>query len=388
MAVPRGLLLRAAQGSARHFGQARRAECPPAPSRSQLSGVRAAANCAKHLPSALTFAPLAAAPTISFLSLPRPSPPANGGQRQEAQARRGGVARRGRRRGGGCGAARAGPCVPAGVGGHVGAARQQAAAAAVSRGGPRGGVARPAARRQGGAKSAAQGRQGVRASCARGAGAACRRRRCAHCHTARALPRRLCVLAGDVSPMDVLAHLPVLCEVRPCRGARARSPFSPSRVRARLTRPASRATPQLPEADIPYVWVASKAELGTAAGTKRPTVRQPRQPRARACASPECARRTPTRSAWRPFPPAVGGPRAVGRQGRQGRRRCGRKACRDFCRDQGAGRRARVKWPRPLVCGGCLLRLRVRRLRDGLLFQPRGCLCAQKEGGQGRREWG
>ena len=37
--------------------------------------------------------------------------------------------------------------------------------------------------------------------------------------------------------MDVLAHLPVLCE----------------------------------DAEVPYVWVASKAELGAAAGTKRPT---------------------------------------------------------------------------------------------------------------------
>jgi H/ACA ribonucleoprotein complex subunit 2 len=45
------------------------------------------------------------------------------------------------------------------------------------------------------------------------------------------------VLAGDISPIDVLSHIPILCE----------------------------------ENDIPYIFVRSKSELGTAAGTKRST---------------------------------------------------------------------------------------------------------------------
>ena len=45
------------------------------------------------------------------------------------------------------------------------------------------------------------------------------------------------IFAGDISPIDVITHLPVLCE----------------------------------EANIPYVYVVSKEELGTASQTKRPT---------------------------------------------------------------------------------------------------------------------
>ena len=45
------------------------------------------------------------------------------------------------------------------------------------------------------------------------------------------------VLAGDISPIDVLTHLPVLCE----------------------------------EANVPYVYIPSKEDLGTAGSTKRPT---------------------------------------------------------------------------------------------------------------------
>ena len=44
-------------------------------------------------------------------------------------------------------------------------------------------------------------------------------------------------MAGNISPIDILTHIPVLCE----------------------------------EAGIPYVFVASKEELGEASGTKRPT---------------------------------------------------------------------------------------------------------------------
>eukprot|EP01031_Cornospumella_fuschlensis_P044060 gene44060-53866_t len=46
-----------------------------------------------------------------------------------------------------------------------------------------------------------------------------------------------CVLAGDISPVDVLSHLPVMCEDR----------------------------------DIPYFYVPSKIDLGAAACMKRPT---------------------------------------------------------------------------------------------------------------------
>ena len=47
----------------------------------------------------------------------------------------------------------------------------------------------------------------------------------------------LCVIAGDISPIDVISHLAGLCE----------------------------------EKDIPYIYVPSKAELGAAGATKRPT---------------------------------------------------------------------------------------------------------------------
>ena len=49
--------------------------------------------------------------------------------------------------------------------------------------------------------------------------------------------RRLVVLAGDISPVDVITHVPILCE----------------------------------EAGVPYVYVPSKEDLGLAGATKRPT---------------------------------------------------------------------------------------------------------------------
>ena len=49
----------------------------------------------------------------------------------------------------------------------------------------------------------------------------------------------VCIIAGDISPIDVIAHVPILCE----------------------------------EKNIPYVYVPSKEELGEASSTKRPTVR-------------------------------------------------------------------------------------------------------------------
>lgn len=45
------------------------------------------------------------------------------------------------------------------------------------------------------------------------------------------------VIAGDISPIDVITHVPVLCE----------------------------------EANIPYVFVPSKEDLGASSGCKRPT---------------------------------------------------------------------------------------------------------------------
>ena len=46
-----------------------------------------------------------------------------------------------------------------------------------------------------------------------------------------------CIIAGDISPVDVITHLPIMCEDR----------------------------------NIPYFYVPSKHDLGAAATTKRPT---------------------------------------------------------------------------------------------------------------------
>lgn len=47
----------------------------------------------------------------------------------------------------------------------------------------------------------------------------------------------VCMIAGDISPIDVISHLPGMCE----------------------------------ENGIPYIYVPSRVELGLAGGTKRPT---------------------------------------------------------------------------------------------------------------------
>eukprot|EP00873_Tetraselmis_striata_P007201 jgi/Tetstr1/427465/TSEL_001764.t1 len=47
----------------------------------------------------------------------------------------------------------------------------------------------------------------------------------------------LCIIAGDISPIDVITPLPIMCEDR----------------------------------DVPYVYIDSKEELGAAGQTKRPT---------------------------------------------------------------------------------------------------------------------
>lgn len=54
---------------------------------------------------------------------------------------------------------------------------------------------------------------------------------------ASSVPQGIVVLAADISPMDVISHIPVLCE----------------------------------DHGIPYIYVASRAELGMAGQTKRPT---------------------------------------------------------------------------------------------------------------------
>lgn len=48
---------------------------------------------------------------------------------------------------------------------------------------------------------------------------------------------RVCIIAGDISPIDVVTPIPVLCE----------------------------------DNDIPYIFVSSKDALGQAGATKRPT---------------------------------------------------------------------------------------------------------------------
>lgn len=50
-------------------------------------------------------------------------------------------------------------------------------------------------------------------------------------------PAAIVVIAADISPMDVISHLPVLCE----------------------------------DHNIPYIYIKSRAELGEASATKRPT---------------------------------------------------------------------------------------------------------------------
>jgi len=54
-------------------------------------------------------------------------------------------------------------------------------------------------------------------------------------HKTESETKALCVIAGDTTPIDVISHLPVLCE----------------------------------DKNIPYVFVPSKADLGKASQTKR-----------------------------------------------------------------------------------------------------------------------
>ena len=50
-------------------------------------------------------------------------------------------------------------------------------------------------------------------------------------------PHSVVVIAADISPMDVISHIPVLCE----------------------------------DHQIPYIFITSRTELGAAGSTKRPT---------------------------------------------------------------------------------------------------------------------
>lgn len=56
-------------------------------------------------------------------------------------------------------------------------------------------------------------------------------------NAAVSIPNGVVILAADISPMDVISHIPVLCE----------------------------------DHGVPYVFVTSRAELGASAATKRPT---------------------------------------------------------------------------------------------------------------------
>ena len=58
-------------------------------------------------------------------------------------------------------------------------------------------------------------------------------RTCAHVRVGASL----CIIAGDISPIDVISHVPIMCE----------------------------------DAGIPYAYVESKQALGAAGSTKRPT---------------------------------------------------------------------------------------------------------------------
>lgn len=55
--------------------------------------------------------------------------------------------------------------------------------------------------------------------------------------SASALPPGVVILAGDISPADIISHIPVLCE----------------------------------DHGVPYIFVPSRAELGAASAAKRPT---------------------------------------------------------------------------------------------------------------------
>jgi H/ACA ribonucleoprotein complex subunit 2 len=50
-------------------------------------------------------------------------------------------------------------------------------------------------------------------------------------------PYSICIIAADISPIDVLSHLPILCE----------------------------------EKNVAYIYVKSRAEIGDSCKTKRPT---------------------------------------------------------------------------------------------------------------------
>ena len=90
------------------------------------------------------------------------------------------------------------------------------------------------------------------------------------------------VLAADAEPLEILLHLPLLCEDK-VRAAsrpepRARVPRRPPAPPPRAPEPTARAraTPgstSPPRAqNVPYVFVASKLALGRACGVSRPVI--------------------------------------------------------------------------------------------------------------------
>jgi U4/U6 small nuclear ribonucleoprotein SNU13 len=70
------------------------------------------------------------------------------------------------------------------------------------------------------------------------------------------------VLAADAEPLEILLHLPLLCEDK------VRRPRVPRSPRAAVVR----SPPPPPPQNVPYVFVASKLALGRACGVSRPVI--------------------------------------------------------------------------------------------------------------------
>ena len=81
----------------------------------------------------------------------------------------------------------------------------------------------------------------------------------------------MAILGGDVSPIDVVAHIPVMCEDRgtlPLFPTLLLFPL-PSFILHHLNY--KRHSLIIFKTDIPYIYISSRQKLGQAAGTKRPT---------------------------------------------------------------------------------------------------------------------
>ena len=84
----------------------------------------------------------------------------------------------------------------------------------------------------------------------------------------------ICILAGDISPIDVISHVPIFCEEKKVRLASAIAPIAsdPAKEEGQslnLRPPLLLPPPYTPQ--VTYIYVPSKQDLGLAASTKRPT---------------------------------------------------------------------------------------------------------------------